>query len=939
MSRTSATQSPETPASSDSQRPITYLVDGSGYIFRAFYAVASLTAPDGLPTNALFGFTRMLIKLIQQANSSRIVVSFDLGRETFRLDMYPEYKANRSECPPELLQQMPYFKHIVEAMGLPVLSLQGFEADDVIGTLSTRLAAAGDEVIIVSGDKDLMQLVGPHVTVWDTMHDRRFSAPEVREKFGVDPDKVVEVLALMGDSSDNIPGLVGAGPKTATQLIEKYGSVEKVLGAIDEIEADKSIRNRMKIAQGLRDQEAMVRLSRKLVEIDTEAPLEIHTGEQAVHLQSLSIEALREVLTRRAPDATILKDLSARFNFKTIFDEFLSASTAPQVDILSPVEAYKTIYKDEFPAWMERFKAQSRFAFDTETTSLDVRQAKLVGVSVCWSESEAFYIPLGHVAPERVQLTQDEFVGATKQIWEDPKIEKVGQNLKYDIQVLAGVELEVKGAAFDTMLAAYLLNPDRGSFNLTVLSEEHLGAARLFGGRVIEFEEVLGECETFAEVLVSPATRYACQDAHYAWLLGIELNQKLEQSGLKQVFQELEMPLVPVLAAMESRGVLLDTGFLGKMSEEFGILIEALRAQVYELAGGEFNLNSPKQLSAILFEKLAIPSKGLKRTKTGISTDSSVLERLSLIHPLPAVLLRYRMLHKLKSTYIDALPAQVSPYTGRLHTRFNQTGTGTGRLSSSDPNLQNIPIQSEEGAKIRQAFIVEDGWRLISADYSQIELRLLAHLSKDESLIRAFQEDVDIHSQTARELLGLGAQSKVSSEQRRLGKTMNFGIIYGMSGFRLARELSISVGEAERYIQSYFDRFPGVRAFFDELERQATEEGFVRTILGRKRIIADIDREGRDRGFASRVAINAPIQGSAADVIKMAMISIDRVIRERVLNMRLLLQIHDELVLECKADILEPAVLLVKEQMEGVMELLVPLKVDAGTGLNWQVAH
>lgn len=916
----------------------TYLVDGSGYIFRAYYAVGALTAPDGLPTNALFGFTRMLLKLIQEAASSRIAVTFDLGRETFRLALYPEYKANRGECPEDLVPQLPYFKHIVEALGLPVLSLPGYEADDVIGTVAKRLADHGERVVVVSGDKDLLQLVGPQVTVWDTMHDRRFSIAEVKERFGVGPDKVVEVLALMGDSSDNIPGLSGAGPKTATQLIERFGSVEGVLRSIDAIEADSSIRNRAKLAKTLREQEQIVRLSRTLVQIALDAPVELHTGTDAVHIESLSLEGLKQALTRRPPEAEILRELCTRLNFTSLLAE-LSATDLQGVKAHEPERAdhYRTVYARDFEAWVQDFKNQKRFAFDTETTSLDVRQAKLVGVSVCWSSDEAFYIPLGHHQSPEPQVSLEHFISATRATWEDAKTEKVGQNLKYDAQVFSQVGLHVDGIAFDTMVAAYLLNPDKGSFNLTALAEEFLGKARLTGGRVIEFEEVLGEGATFADVAVEPATRYACQDAHYAWMLSEVLGERIEREGLLPVFRDLEMPLVSVIARMELHGIRLDTQFLGLMSTEFGSLIEQLRGQIFEMAGGEFNVNSPKQLSEVLFEKLGIPSKGLKRTKTGISTDSSVLEKLSLIHPLPEVLLKYRMLHKLKSTYIDVLPAQVSPVTGRLHTRFNQTGTGTGRLSSSDPNLQNIPIQTPEGARIREAFIAAPGWTLISADYSQIELRLLAHLSNDETLIQAFRDEVDIHAQTARELLQLDGE--VSPEQRRLGKTMNFGIIYGMSGFRLARELGISVAEADQYITDYFRRFPGVRNYFDELEQQASAEGFVRTIMGRKRVISAIDQEGRDKGFAARVAINAPIQGSAADVIKKAMVDIDRLLLASAMEMRLLLQIHDELVLECKQDILEEGSRLVRAHMERVMPLRVPLKVELGSGANWHLAH
>jgi len=919
-----------------------YIVDGSGYIFRAYYAVSPLSTPDGFPTNALYGFTRMLLKLLQQAGSEHVVISFDMGRDTFRLEMYPEYKANRSAPPEDLVPQFPYFRKIAEALGLPVLELKGYEADDVIGTVTTQLAKAGGKVVIVSGDKDLMQLVGPNVSIWDTMHDRVIGPAEVKEKFGVDPDKVVEVLGLMGDSSDNIPGLDGVGPKTATQLIEKYGSVEGVLSSIEQIKNDASLRNRKKIVEALEAQAPTLRLSRKLVEICLTAPVQVLLDDQTVHLSALSTEGLARALSRTAPREKLLTELFEKLNFTSLLAELKlegKGFTQPVEPSKEAKAEYRTIYRAQFADWLKRFRAVKKFAFDTETTSLDVLSAKIVGASFCWSDEEAFYIPLGHEVTAEPLVSLEEFTSGVKAILEDASVQKVGQNLKYDMQILAGLGIRLRGVAFDTMVAGYLLQPDKGGYNLTALAEEYLGRSMLKDGRVIEFEEVLAGAELFSQVPVSAATRYACQDAHYAWLLEAKLAPLLEKDGLVPVFSEVEVPLVGILARMERRGILLDCKLLAGMSEEFGTKIERLRAQIFNFAGGEFNVNSPKQLAEVLFEKLAIPTKGLKRTKTGTSTDSSVLEKLSPLHPLPAILLEYRGLHKLKSTYVDALPAQVSAVTGRIHTRFNQVVTGTGRLSSSDPNLQNIPIQSAEGARIREAFITDPGWVLISADYSQIELRLLAHMSGDEAFIRAFVDDVDIHAQTARELLQLGDTADVTSEQRRLGKTMNFGIIYGMSGFRLARELGISISEGDLYIKRYFDRFPGVRVLFDEIGAQAERDGFVRTLLGRKRILADIDREGRDRGFVTRVAINAPIQGSAADVIKKAMISLDSAIEKRGLALNLLLQIHDELVLECKADILEEATDLVKREMEGVLSLKVPLKVEIGSGKNWHCAH
>ncbi|MCO6429849.1 MAG: DNA polymerase I [Deltaproteobacteria bacterium] len=945
-----------------------YLVDGSGYIFRAFYAIHALRTKDGFPTNALYGFTRMLLRLLHESDSQHVAVVFDAGRETFRTEIYKEYKANRSECPPDLLKQMPFFAEIATALGLPVLMQPGYEADDIIGTLAERLSNAGVECVIVSGDKDLMQLVGDQVSVWDTMKDARYDADGVKNKLGVWPNQVTDYLGLTGDSSDNVPGLQGVGPKTAIQLIERYGGVEEILNNAEKIGQDTEIRNRKKLASLIESEAECVRLSKRLVEIKRDVPLEIHReapgvtgkiGQQSLALSdaasgsvlagnpAIAIERpasldgaglngieLYEALLRHEPDQKSLNQLIDKFEFGSLVKDFRVSIERPSPDKKAK-ESYRTVFSNQFEGWLADFFRQNKFAFDIETTSLDVFEAAIVGISICWSDSEAYYIPIGH-RPEACnerQVELQQFIKSCGERFSDPSVIKVGQNLKFDLQILANNGCHVAGVGFDTMVAAYLLNPDRRSYNLTALAHDYLDRG------VIEYEEVAGSLPDFSYVPVTEAAQYACQDAHFAWLICAHLEKLLQEQQLARLMSDIEAPLVDVLARMELAGVKLDCGLLASLSHRFSDELERLKSQLHEMAGCEFNLNSPKQLSEILFTKLAISTKGVKKTKTGLSTDSSVLEKLALSHPFPGLLLRYRSLHKLKSTYVDVLPAQVSKRTGRLHTKFNQTQTGTGRLSSSEPNLQNIPIQTAEGRQIREAFIADEGKILISADYSQVELRILAHMSGDDNLIAAFSDNIDIHAKTAREIMGIDPGEEVSPEVRRIGKTINFGVIYGMGAFRLSKELEIPVTTASHYIESYFAKYPKVRELFSRLEEEAGSKGHVTTLFGRRRIIGDLDVSGRDQGFAMRAAINAPIQGTAADIIKLAMIKLDRVIRERGLGLRMLLQIHDELLFEADQAIGDEAELLIRNTMEGVVALAVPLQVDIGRGPNWQVAH
>lgn len=911
-----------------------YLVDGSGYIFRAFYAVAPLTTKDGFPTNALFGYTRMLLKLIDDARTNHMLVAFDTGRDTFRKEMYSPYKANRVECPKELELQMPYFREITSALGFAIMELPGYEADDVIGTLVRKLSAGGVETVVISGDKDLLQLVGPGVSVWDPMHEKHYGPQEVKAKFGLGPEKVVEFLGLTGDSSDNVPGLKGVGPKTALQLLEKFGDVEGVIRAVEAIRNDASIRNRNKIADQIESDAATLRLSRKLVEINTSAPVSFEVAGSKVGVDALDGQTLCDLIERTAPRGELLQELLTRFEFGSLFKNLDLRPKAEHCAERSQVK-FSIVYRADFPLWSEKLQKQKEYALDLETTSLDVLEARIVGASFCWSDSEAFYVPLGHqggACPDE-QVRLEDFLKTLGPSLSNPAVRKFGQNLKYDIGVLACNGVELAGLAFDSMLASYLLNPDKGSHNLTSLSRDYLNY------QVIEYAEVTQGRRDFSEVPVVEAARYAGEDAWCAWKLAAELAPLLQKEGLKEVFEKIELPLVPVLSALERRGVRLDCELLARISAEFAARLEELRRRMFDMVGFEFNLNSPKQLSEVLFDKLQIPTRGLKKTKTGISTDSSVLEKLADSHPLPALILDYRGLFKLKSTYVDALPQQISSVTGRLHTRFNQTVTGTGRLSSSEPNLQNIPVQSAEGRRVREAFVAQPGDVLISADYSQIELRILAHMSADTNLIAAFNEDRDIHSITAREILGLDPDSAVSPEQRRLGKTINFGVVYGMGGFRLARDLGIPVSLADRYIRQYFERYGSVKSYFSRIEEQAQKDGFVATMFGRKRFLAAIDASGRDKGFVLRAALNAPIQGSAADLIKLAMIKLEDDIRAAGLPCRMLLQIHDELVFECREDSVPGAMELIRAGMENVVKLAVPLKVDVRAGRNWQEAH
>jgi DNA polymerase-1 len=902
------------------------LVDGSGYIFRAYYAVAPLTTKTGFPTNALFGYTRMLLKLLRDSAATHVVVAFDRGKDTFRTEMYPQYKANREACPEDLLQQMPYFREISLALGLQIVERDRYEADDLIGTLTKRLQVAGQHVEIISGDKDLMQLVGDGVVVIDSMRDQRYEPEQVKAKLGVYPDKVIDYLSLVGDSSDNVPGIKGVGPKTAVQLLEIFGSSEAVAQSADLIEADARIRGRAKLAATIREQAQGLALSKELVTIKCDCPLELKVDSKQVELSEINDATLLACLERRDPHYEKLQELTNQLEFRGLFKDQLSiASRARATDA-----NYEVITADRFDSWLKELSQQKKFVFDLETTALDPRQAKIAGISFCWADDRAFYLPIGHQSSELEQVPYESALTKLKAIFESTTIAKAGQNLKYDYSILLEHGIQVRTIAFDTMLASYCLNPDQASHSLAFLAQEYLGKG------MQSYKELVGDLADFSYVPMPAAAQYSCEDAHFTWLLWDKLSEQIQKNELQQVYYEIELPLISILVQMEARGVKLDVEFLHKMSGDLGARLTELEQQIYNTVGSEFNLNSPKQLSDILFNRLGISTKGLKRTKTGTSTDSNVLEKLAGQHPVADLLLAYRMLHKLKSTYVDALPAMVSDKTGRLHTRFNQAGTGTGRLSSSDPNLQNIPVQSEEGRKIRRAFVPSEGQVLLSADYSQIELRVLAHLSQDPQLIEAFKYETDIHSKTAREILNIPPLLEVTSEARRIGKTINFGIIYGMGAQRLSRELSLPLPIAAKYIDNYFKLYAGVQEYFSRVEQEAAQTGVVRTLFGRQRVVSDIELSSRDPGRLRRIAINAPVQGTAADIIKIAMIKIQQQIDQEQWPLRILLQIHDELLFECPKAVAPELLQKISKIMETACELNVPLLVDSAVGDNWE---
>ncbi|MBT0653203.1 DNA polymerase I [Geomobilimonas luticola] len=884
-----------------------YLIDGSSYIYRAYYAIRHLSSPSGFPTNALYGFTQMLLKVLKDRKPEHVAVVFDVGRVTFRTEIYPEYKANRSAMPDDLVPQIAPIKEMVRAFNIPVLELPGFEADDIIGTIARHCEREGLATVVVTGDKDLMQIVSDRVTLLDTMKEKASGIRDVEERFGVGPDRVIDILGLAGDTSDNIPGVPGIGEKTAIKLIQEFGTLDELLARAGEVKG--------KMGEKLREFAEQARLSRRLATIDCQVPIQYRLDDFALS----------------PPDNRRLAELFKEYGFTTLMKELTSTAT------LSTEQYRAVLDKPAFERLMAELQTAPTFAVDLETTSLNPLEAEIVGISVSCREHEAAYIPVGHRYPGAPdQLDKQEVLTALAPLLTDPALPKIGQNLKYDYQVFRVNGLEMEGIWFDTMLASYLLNPARSSHGLDSLSVEHLDH------KMIAYAEVTGKGKeqiNFAQVPVEKATTYSCEDSDAAFLLHRLFLPRLKEAGLEQLFFELEMPLVKILAEMELAGVKLDLPLLDRLSTGFGAQMADLEKRIHTLAPGPFNINSPKQLGEVLFEQLKLPTGKKTKTKTGWSTNVEELERLAEEHEIARLILTWRSLSKLKSTYTDALPKLVDPATGRVHTSYNQAVTNTGRLSSSDPNLQNIPVRSEEGRQIRHAFIAEEGHILLSADYSQIELRVLAHLSEDRVFCDAFARDEDIHTRTASEVFGLFPEM-VTPEMRRQAKTINFGVIYGQGAFSLAKQLGVARKVADEFIAHYKERHAGAMAYLDSCVRQAEEKGYVTTILGRRLPIPDIaSSNGNIRAFAQRNAINYPIQGSAADIIKQAMVKSFNRMRKEGLASRLIMQVHDELVFEVPEA--EKVVMeqLVRHEMEHAVPLRVPLKVDINYGRNWSEAH
>ena len=890
------------------QEKTLYLIDGTAYIYRAYHAIRDLANSMGLPTNAVFGFTRMLLKLIEDHAPEYAAMFFDAKGPTFRHEIYEAYKANRPPMPEDMAVQIPYIKEVTAGFNLPIFEEPGFEADDLIGTYARLGENAGFTVVMVTGDKDFMQLVTDKSVIWDPMKDKTTNAAGIKETLGVSPEQMVDVMGLSGDTSDNVPGVPGIGQKTAVDLIQTFGSLEVLYENVHTV-------TRKKQKENLIEFKNQAVLSKKLVTIDTHVPARFDP----------------EQFRLKPPDQDTLSDLFKTLEFKQLQQAFQKKGNLHQKD-------YQAILtEDALSGLMDRLESAESFALDTETTSRDPMRAALVGMSFSFQPDEAFYLPLAHEDPEAPQqLGLDDTLSRLKPILENSKISKIGQNIKYDWMIFDRYGVQLQGVAFDTMLASYLLNPSKRFHNLDQIALDFLDH------KTITYEEVAGKGKKgvgFNHVPLKKAVPYACEDADITLSAKNVLLPKLEALGLIDLMEKVEMPLVPVLMKMEKQGVIVNQERLKELSASFQFQLGKIESDIYSSAGESFNIKSSQQLSRILFEKLKLPVQKKTKKKTGHSTDVDVLTTLATQHELPALVLSHRTLSKLKSTYTDALLDLVNPDTGRIHTSYNQTVTATGRLSSSEPNLQNIPIRTDEGRQIRSAFIPQPGWRFLSADYSQIELRILAHYSEDEILIRAFDEEEDIHTRTAAEVFGIPGD-QITAELRRQAKAINFGIIYGMSAFGLSKQLNISQKMAKVYIDNYFNRYSGVKAFVQQTIEKARDTGKTSTLLDRIRLLPDIKSANPTiRGFAERTAINTPIQGTAADLIKLAMIQVDAAITGQNLKAAMLLSVHDELVFEVPPEEAETVSSLVKSIMESVWDLKVPLSVNISSGNNWAEAH
>ncbi|TAN04656.1 MAG: DNA polymerase I [Rhodanobacteraceae bacterium] len=935
------------------------LIDGSSYLYRAFHALPPLSNAAGEPTGALFGVVNMLrATLAAKPDFTAFVI--DAPGPTFRDALYPEYKANRPPMPDDLRAQVEPMLAIVAALGFPILRVAGVEADDVIGTLATHAAGDGIEVEVSTSDKDFAQLVGPRVTLVNTMTHSKLDRDGVIEKFGVPPEHIVDYLALMGDSIDNIPGVPKCGPKTAAKWLNEYGSLDGVIAHADDVKG--------KIGESLRATLTQLPLSRQLATIKTDVALD--QSPRDLKLRERDVDALRAMYARYEfrqalkeldketpetddPKSVVIPGPAAGRNPESSAvarhadnkpdsgsplrgvrnDEGVTSGSA-----LSALDHYELITtKKQLDAWLAKLRHADLIAFDTETTSLDPMQARLVGLSFSVEAGSACYIPVGHDYPGvPAQLDRDETLQALRPILEDAKRPKLGQHAKYDCNVLSNYGIAVQGIAFDTMLESYVLNATANRHDMDTL------AKRWLDYDTVHYEDVAGKGAkqiSFSQVDLDSAGRYAAEDADITLRLHQTLWPQLEkQPTLQKVFTDIEMPLVPVLARMEQRGVLIDVDALRKQSQRLGKRMHALQTDMQKLAGREFNVDSPKQLQALLFDELGLPVA--VKTPTGQpSTNEEALEAIAHQHELPRMILDYRQYAKLRSTYTDKLPEMVNPRTGRVHTSYHQAAVATGRLSSTDPNLQNIPVRTEEGRRIREAFIAPEGWRVLAADYSQIELRIMAHLSGDPGLTRAFRHDQDVHRATASEVFGVTPE-QVTSDQRRVAKMINFGLMYGMSAHGLAQRLGIPRSEAQDYVQRYFERYPGVKTFMDTTREQAKRNGYVETLFGRRLYLEALkSRNAAQRAGAERAAINAPMQGTAADIIKRAMVAIDQWLLSREDDAHMLMQVHDELVFEVRADAVESVCDGVRKRMQGAAELSVPLLVDIGVGANWGEAH
>jgi len=905
------------------------LVDGSSYLYRAFHALPPLTNSAGQSTGAVKGVISMLRRMCKDYPDSPVAVVFDAPGKTFRDEMFPEYKANRPPMPDELREQIEPIHEIVRAMGLPLICVAGVEADDVIGTLARQASAQQRPVIISTGDKDMAQLVDAHTTLVNTMTDTAMDREGVTGKFGIPPELIVDYLALTGDKVDNIPGVPGVGDKTALGLLQGLGGLDDIYNSLDKV-AELSFRGAKTMAAKLVAEKDKAYMSYALATIKTDVELELRP----------------EQLHNGEPDQEQLVAWYSKMEFRSWLEELLAAGGAsglagesPELAGSAAMEVHYDIITDQaaLNAWLERLQQAELFAFDTETTSLDYMQAKIVGVSFAIEAGQAAYVPLAHDylgAPP--QLDRDAVLAQLQPLLEDEKLAKVGQNLKYDASVLANHGITLRGIRFDTMLESYVLDSTATRHDMDSLALKYLGH------KTIHFEDIAGKGAkqlTFNQVKLEEAGPYAAEDADITLRLHQALWPRLEQEpGLGSVFKTIEMPLVPVLSRIERQGALISRELLVQHSQELGVRLQELERHAYDLAGQEFNLGSPKQLGEILFTKLELPI--IKKTPKGApSTAEEVLAELALDYPLPKLLMEHRSLSKLKSTYTDKLPEMINPATGRVHTSYHQAVTATGRLSSSDPNLQNIPIRTEEGRRIRQAFIAPPGYRIVAADYSQIELRIMAHLSADAGLLRAFKDGLDVHRATAAEVFDVKL-AEVSGDQRRKAKAINFGLIYGMSAFGLARQLHLGRNEAQQYIERYFERYPGVRQYMDDTRERARELGYVETLFGRRLYLPEINARNKMRAQAAeRTAINAPMQGTAADIIKRAMLAVDAWLRTGEADARMIMQVHDELVFEVAVDQVAEASDTLCSLMSGAAELAVPLLVEAGSGENWDEAH